>query len=1157
MARHWICPSGHGGSGELALPVCPECGLPIEAAAEAANGGAPDETLVGASGQVLAPRNHSAVQDLVFLDGPESGGDTLVPPEKPPTRPLPGDGPATAPAWAPFPEAASPDETLQKSSTSDSPSRPPVSGHSGPNGPPTTAFSEEPLSSPHGETLVKPSTAPAVAEEKPGVAIVSGYEILGVLGRGGMGVVYKARQLGLNRIVALKMILHGGHASPTDLMRFKIEAEAVAALQHPNIVQIHEIGEREGRPFFSLEFCGGGSLQQRLDREPQQPTVAATLIERLARAVDSAHRRGIVHRDLKPANILIAEPPTTPLERCTLKITDFGLAKRLQDEQQQTRSLDILGTPAYMAPEQAHGSKDVGPLADVYALGAILYDLLTGQPPFKGNTVLDTLDLVRKAEPVPPARLRPNCPRDLQTICLKCLQKDPAKRYASALDLADDLRRFLEGRPIEARPTPGYERAWKWARRRPAAAALLVLALLAPLVVTAVSVRAAVTVNRKNVELTEAYQDLEAAQDDLKDKNAELADKNTALEDREKKLKVALAAEEKERRRANQEREKALQQEKDAQDSFLQAQKAVEDLLSLAQQRLRNEPGTEKVRRALLQDAVRMCQHFTDKPSATPASRYRAARAHRLMADMQAELKDNCAAERNYRKSLALYDQLQRLPRQPGAPDYASEAIGTAMQLWSLLEGIDQGRAEKELSAVLHRLEEMPGERAEQPLQRRNRAVVLANQAIHYQNRGQLDQAEADYERAARELAGLKGVKGVELERARLDINRATLWLARGSSWDAQKRRDSLEKALQASERAVRVLERLLEKGPGDTAAANELGRACNNLGLVWLSRDDLNEAARVYDRAVEIFERLHQGHRDIVDYRHLLAVALGNQGLHLLREHLPQRAREPLLRGRDMLQGLVKGFPDVPVYREDLARLCNGLALAYLRGGQTVRAEALLETAAEHLEKAFADNPKREGLRQELLAVYQNQMVCHDPPARAAAARKDWIRAEPHVRALVKARQRQRELLVALPASAPWPERTRRWLEQVLIQAALAETLWAHAGVHVELGEHREAVQEIERIDGLVAASCPRWEKVARLLCRCIRLARKDDSLSADEKARLVERYGQRALTILEGLVGRVPGLAGEIDRADFEPLRQEPALQARFRRLAQRLRK
>jgi WD40 repeat protein/tRNA A-37 threonylcarbamoyl transferase component Bud32 len=323
-----------------------------------------------------------------------------------------------------------------------------------------------------GETLSSnegTDPGPAVAEA-PGaerLPSVPGYKVLEELGRGGMGVVYKARQKSLNRIVALKMTLAGG-LGPDELLRFRTEAEAIARLEHPNIVQIHEVGEHEGRPFFSLEYCPGGSLLKKLNGTPLPAREAAALVETLARAMQAAHGRRIIHRDLKPANVLLTADGTP-------KITDFGLAKKL-DEVGQTQSGAIMGTPSYMAPEQASGKAgEVGPAADVYALGAVLYECLTGRPPFRAATTLDTLWQVLHDEVLTPSRLARKLPRDLETVCLTCLRKDPHRRYASADDLADDLRRFLAGETVRARPVGPAERAWRRCRRHPVVCALLAL----------------------------------------------------------------------------------------------------------------------------------------------------------------------------------------------------------------------------------------------------------------------------------------------------------------------------------------------------------------------------------------------------------------------------------------------------------------------------------------------------------------------------------------------------------------------------------------------------------------------------------------------------------------------------------------------------------
>jgi serine/threonine-protein kinase len=307
---------------------------------------------------------------------------------------------------------------------------------------------------------------------------IAGYEVDELLGRGGMGVVYKARHRALKRAVAVKM-LASAHASSAERARFKAEAEAVARLEHPNIVQIHEVGEADGRPFFVMEYVAGGSLAKRLAGRKMPPRDAARLVAALADAMHLAHCRNLVHRDLKPANVLLGGDADAPIGACQPKVTDFGLARQLDADSGQTQVGVVLGTPGYMAPEQAEGlAHAAGPAADVYALGAILYECLTGRPPFQGATALETLERVRRTEPITPSALNRQVPRDLETICLKCLRKLPEERYFSARELADDLGRFVRGEPVTARPVGAAERLRKWVWRRPAAAGLLAAVVL-------------------------------------------------------------------------------------------------------------------------------------------------------------------------------------------------------------------------------------------------------------------------------------------------------------------------------------------------------------------------------------------------------------------------------------------------------------------------------------------------------------------------------------------------------------------------------------------------------------------------------------------------------------------------------------------------------
>jgi WD40 repeat protein len=355
----------------------------------------------------------------------------------------------------------------------------------------------------------------------PRLPSIAGYDLLEELGQGGMGVVYKARQLALNRIVALKMLLSSSGATTESLVRFRGEAEALARLQHPNIVAVYDIGESEGRPYFTMEFIAGPSLAQVVNGRPQDAAVAAHLLEVVARAIHAVHQCGIIHRDLKPANVLLqasgvrslesevrsqksgAKAPSTPSDSSPLttdswipKITDFGLAKDWTSDRRLTRSGVAMGTPCNMAPEQARNKKDeIGPATDIYALGTVLYEMLTGRPAFDAGDPVETLAQVINDEPISPLRLRPALPRDLVTICLKCLEKSPSLRYSTALDLAEELRRFQAGEPILARPVGFVGRTYRWCRRRPLVSALvalsvgLTIALLSYAVVAEIRVR--------------------------------------------------------------------------------------------------------------------------------------------------------------------------------------------------------------------------------------------------------------------------------------------------------------------------------------------------------------------------------------------------------------------------------------------------------------------------------------------------------------------------------------------------------------------------------------------------------------------------------------------------------------------------------------------
>jgi predicted Ser/Thr protein kinase len=330
-------------------------------------------------------------------------------------------------------------------------------------------------------------------------------ELLELLGEGGQGAVYRARQKSLNRIVALKLLRGGVRAAYADAVRFRAEAAAAAALRHPGIVGVHEIGERDGQPFYAMEFVEGADLGRLVQEEMVSPEWAARCVARAAEAVQAAHEHGVLHRDLKPSNVLL-DADDAP------RILDFGLARRLDDAAHLTLSHQALGTPGYAAPELATGRhRGASAATDVYGLGAVLYFLLTSRPPFVGDSVPDVLRQVVEQEPVAPRTLRPAIPRDLETICMKCLRKEPARRYPTARALTDDLERFLRHEPIEARPVSTIERAWRWCRRKPRVAAL-VLSLTGALLALAVgSTAAAIRINAARIEEQRQHERAERA----------------------------------------------------------------------------------------------------------------------------------------------------------------------------------------------------------------------------------------------------------------------------------------------------------------------------------------------------------------------------------------------------------------------------------------------------------------------------------------------------------------------------------------------------------------------------------------------------------------------------------------------------------------------
>ncbi|MBI2823851.1 MAG: serine/threonine protein kinase [Planctomycetia bacterium] len=739
-----------------------------------------------------------------------------------------------------------------------------------------------------GADVTRPTNAaaktPRTHADEP-LPAVPGYEILEVLGRGGMGVVYKARQVSLSRIVAIKMLSGGSRA------RFRVEAEAIARLQHPNIVQIHEVGEAQGQPYFSQEHIAGGSLADRLDGAPWSAKAAARLVRTLAEAMHFTHSRGIVHRDLKPANVLMADGGTP-------KISDFGLAKQLESNSGQTATGDIMGSPSYMSPEQASGvTREITAAADVYSLGAILYELVTGRPPFRAETAVDTVLLVLSDEPVAPRRLQPKLPRDLETICLKCLEKSPRNRYASAQELADDLGRFLAGEPIRARPVPLWVRAAKWARRRPAAAAAIGIALLAATILL-------VGGTIYNVRL------------------------NAAL---------ARVQREQERRAA----------------TLAQAQEVVERLLGdFNQRQLAGLPHAEPVRRELLTAALQFCEEMQRQNPEEPEVRWQLGRAQRQAADLQALLGEPAEAEKSYDRAIGV---LQALAAAYPSAKYRRELAGAWENKATLLA--QAGRAAEAEAAYRRAADDFEQLAAADPADAAARAQVARvwdNLGVTLLEAGRTEDAQAALDKALAMRRALVAEAPADVERERALAtslnNVGTLWQATGRAAEAV-----------ASFREARELFRALNEGTTDNPANRQgLNSATANVAAALAASGNLAAAKTTFAEAIDGWQSLTNDFPAIAEYRSAQAQALSNLGALLEQLDDRDAALAQHARARELCQRLVDDNAAVPAYRELLATSLHRLGDLATRREQFAEADELLSQAIRLRTELADERPHR-----------------------------------------------------------------------------------------------------------------------------------------------------------------------------------------------------
>jgi tetratricopeptide (TPR) repeat protein/anti-sigma factor RsiW len=795
-------------------------------------------------------------------------------------------------------------------------------------------------------------------ESLPEAFCPAGFTVLEELGRGGAGVVYRARQHQPDRVVALKCLLGGAYSEAEQRARFRAEADAIARLNHPHIVQVYAAGEHDGRPFLCLEYLTGGSLAATLGGRPQPPREAARLVQLLASAVQHAHERGVVHRDLKPANVLLAADGTP-------KVTDFGLARFGRPELTATGA--ILGTPSYMAPEQARGDNaQVGPAADVWALGVILYECLTGQPPFRGVHVLDTLELVVGRDPVPPARLLPGIPRDLNVICLKCLHKQPARRYATAAALGDDLRRFLAGEPIHARPTPAYERAAKWARRSPAKATLLVCSVFALVGLVA-------GILWHTSELGAA---LALAQANEREAVKQKGEAQKASGEAAAHLQTAL----REKREAEQARGKARAR-------FLKARQAVDEMLTeVGDRNLAQMRHMFPLRKTLLEKALAFNKEFLRESTDDPDLLGEVALAHKRAGNVQEMLGDLKQARTNYRQAIDLFGRLAA-----AAPDNTEHQVQLAL-CWNRLSDVcrqtaDSHQAEEALRKALATqralTRRLPGDRHQQKLL----AAYQNNWGLLMGDLGKPAEAEQAHRDALEIMERLIAAEPKE------DYFRRELANCCNHVAVYAERKRAFSEAESLHRRALALQGQLVASLPHYPFYRDELAGTWQNLARTLARMRRPEETVAAFQKAVEQQKRLVMEFDSVPRFHEHLALILANFGLFLNSAGKLDDAEKTFREAVAVSGKLVAVYAPVRGYQSRHGGSCNNLAMVLLKKNRPREARSWLETAVRHQTLAYKsapNNPQYRGyLRNHYFLLAQTCLRLCDTRAAAEAAVK------------------------------------------------------------------------------------------------------------------------------------------------------------------------
>ncbi|QEH39183.1 Serine/threonine-protein kinase PknB [Aquisphaera giovannonii] len=763
---------------------------------------------------------------------------------------------------------------------------------------------------------------------------IPGYEIERELGRGGMGIIYLARQLRPSRYAAIKMIGAVGGDRADSLLRLSMEGEALARLRHPNIVPIYEVGEAQGYPFLSMEYVEGGNLAGAMARWTPSPRQAAALIQTLARAVHAAHQSGIIHRDLKPANVLLAPPPDDPagpggfdVSRATPKISDFGLAKRLGGDSDLTRTGQILGTPRFMAPEQVTQGATVGIPADVYALGAMLYEMLAGRAPFQGDTPWDTLMQVVHQPAEPPSRHREGIPRDLEVIALKCLEKDPEKRYASASALAEDLGRHLAGEPIAARPVGPWRRLWLWCRRKPGIAAMAAALALVSL--------------------------------------------------------AGMAGVVSQWARAERNLREARLQERRAAGNFRLARSAVDDTLTrVSENRLFREPGMQDLRKELLSAALRYYQQFVEFQGDDPATQLDLMAAYRRLGDITREIGSIEDAKGYYLKGL---ERAQALAAgRPGDLELMRERAELLLSL-----GVTQlhsrqaeaaARSDEEAVALFRSLRRARGDDPDVRVALAHALTMAATGRVHA---GKLDEAEVSLREAIAALEGLGDSKA----------RHALASARRGLGETLVRIPGRLGEAMASLRAATEIWRALAREDPGNFSAAEDL--ASNNLQLAdaLIFQNRAREALELLRPAREVLEPLVRENPRVSSMRHGLGLVdyVTGSALFGLGDHA--EALRSYERALDQLGRVAREHPTEERYQSPgLAGIHLSMGELHRNVGDLAAAAQTMRAALEIQAEATRRHPDNLANRVNLAMVHRSigmvQVESGDPAGALASAR-------------------------------------------------------------------------------------------------------------------------------------------------------------------------